>query len=403
MEPDKQFRGRLLSMTLLLLAGFGLAACTESRPTSPASESEVDSIAVVSTAIVSTTVTVDANRVQELENLIKVSEVELVSAEEADKSLSVALDSELSQLASPYRQALLDYQREIQCGYQLLDVPVLGFEGLATESRVSNATVDDLRNLANEIRSATSSEWRCGTPRNDRDSAFGYPGWKVENYYGRYRKGYEALWDQHIPNLVQQLSQYKYQIDCKQCYEIRDSFESEWEVLTDKRARQIGNISETFYSQSGAILLKKSQSRDLVLKAEASLLNAKSALSAYLAEIDRLNKPSTTTTATTTTSTTSRNESRNDNSPRYICGIGGCIDTWEPPLSSSDRAVTIRCEDFGTTAGCTITWNSGRKSVANPYAPRSGQIVNGTQFFDMFGKPICVDLYENGGIRTAFC
>jgi len=397
MERDQVNGNQPHHLVCILTVVLLLAACSKAESTDLAREPEPDQIALTNQSYVATTVTADANRVRELENQIRVSEGNLASAEEADKSLSISLDSELSKLTSSYQQSLLDYQREIQCGYQLFDIPVLGFEGIATESRVFNASVDDLRNLADEIRKATPSEWRCGTPRTDRENSFGYPGWKVEDYYGRYRKGYEALWDQYIPNLLQQLSQFTFQTDCKQCYQIRDSFESEWELLSEKRARQIRNISDTFYLESGTVLSKKSQSADQVVKAENELLNAKNSLGKYLAEIAQLNQPSTTL------STSGQDKNRSQNSPRYICGIGGCVDTWEPPVSSSDRAVAIRCEDFSTTAGCTITWNSGRKSVANPYAPRNGRIVSGTEFFDMFGKPICVDLYENGGIKTAYC
>ncbi len=69
----------------------------------------------------------------------------------------------------------------------------------------------------------------------------------------------------------------------------------------------------------------------------------------------------------------------------------------------SDKAISIRCKDYGNSSTCQVTWSSGRKSWGSPYGPRSGGVVAGTDFLDAFGKLICVDLYASGGIKTFYC
>lgn len=371
-----------------------LSACTSTELNPLPKESVTETVVGTSTTIVATMTTADPIRIRDLESKIEQTESEYVAAVEADKILSEAVETELNQLANSYRQNLLDNQREIQCGYRLLNGAVLGYEGLATESRVAAASVNDLLGLADEIRLASATEWACGTPKSDRDTAFG---WSVEEYYMRYRKGAEALWEKYIPKLIEQLSRYPTQASCAECYVIRDAFESEWEATLPKRVARIRNLSEIFSSNVRPLLVEKSESAGQVLAAKRAVEQAKKALIAYRWDADGSNSP-----VSSPSNSVSKQNSGGD-SPRYVCGVGGCIDTWEPPITSDDQAVAIWCKDYATTAGCTISWSNGRKTVANPYAPRSGRVVNGAVFLDMAGNQICVDLYENGGIKTKYC
>lgn len=69
----------------------------------------------------------------------------------------------------------------------------------------------------------------------------------------------------------------------------------------------------------------------------------------------------------------------------------------------SDSAVNVRCEDFKNLSFCQVTWSSGRTTSADAYGSPDGGVVGGTEFLDMLGNPICVDLYANGVIKTSYC
>jgi hypothetical protein len=70
---------------------------------------------------------------------------------------------------------------------------------------------------------------------------------------------------------------------------------------------------------------------------------------------------------------------------------------------SKIRAVSIMCQDGNSfSSGCAVTWSNGTRSYVR-VGPRSGAIVNGTDFYDMLGNHICVDLYENGAARSYYC
>ena len=73
------------------------------------------------------------------------------------------------------------------------------------------------------------------------------------------------------------------------------------------------------------------------------------------------------------------------------------------PTQSTDRAVSIRCQDYGNSSTCRVTWSSGRQTWGSPYGPKSGGVVATTDFLDAFGTLICVDLYASGGIKTSYC
>jgi hypothetical protein len=73
------------------------------------------------------------------------------------------------------------------------------------------------------------------------------------------------------------------------------------------------------------------------------------------------------------------------------------------PTQSPDRAVSIRCQDYGNSSTCRVTWSSGRQSWGSPYGPKSGGVVATSDFLDAFGTLICVDLYASGGIKTSYC
>lgn len=98
-----------------------------------------------------------------------------------------------------------------------------------------------------------------------------------------------------------------------------------------------------------------------------------------------------------------KNGHKMDGSSGSNCGISGCVDAQDQLESSSDSAVSVRCTDFAGTSQCQITWSSGRRSWASPYSPRSGGVVDGTEFLDTLGNLICVDLYASGGIDTDYC
>ena len=71
--------------------------------------------------------------------------------------------------------------------------------------------------------------------------------------------------------------------------------------------------------------------------------------------------------------------------------------------TSQIRAVSIRCQDGNTfSSGCAVTWSDGSRSYARS-GSRSGSIVSGTDFYDMMGNRICVDLYENGAASSYNC
>ena len=71
--------------------------------------------------------------------------------------------------------------------------------------------------------------------------------------------------------------------------------------------------------------------------------------------------------------------------------------------SGQIRAVSIRCQDGNTFSnGCAVTWSNGTRSYVRS-GQRSGSIVSGTDFYDMMGNHVCVDLYENGAAKSYNC
>lgn len=300
MQPAWNLANRRIVLPFLSI--WFLVAC--SQGSAQVAEITNESVNTTSTTEVpQTTIPIDEEKVADFDAKIEQARKNLVAVKEQS-------EIQLNVLTSDFKKKLNSYGNELACTHKLTTAGVLNDVSWSSD-RVNSKTADELNAVAKSVIASPIGEWGCFSPQ-DRETAFGYPGWSVEAFYSRFRSGYEGIWDQFISPLIVKAAEFQSKTSlssCQECISLRDQFEQSWIIQRDKRINQARALCGNFITELDAV-------RRRIAKAENDLTSLVTNRSEYIRTIEIANRPKSDGSSSGTSSGTANESSGGSSNSR---------------------------------------------------------------------------------------